>query len=149
MTGDSLPDSSHVLRYIKPTLIKSDHTIDGSAFRLRPKENGLSVNWLEYDQDLDAAKRVENVIALIASRLSISKSGCFAEIPVGRTIEHLAEKHDGVRFIHRPLAATKDHNADPSHSEIERLPAYESDESALIGDMIAECVKDTHPARVA
>ena len=149
MTGDSLPDSSHVLRYIKPTLIKSDHTIDGSAFRLRPKENGFSVNWLEYDEDLDAAKRVENVIDLMASRLSISKSGCFAEIPVGRTIKQIAEKHDGVRFIHMPLAATNDYDADPSHSEIEGLPAYESDESALIGDMIAECVEATHPARVA
>lgn len=149
MTGDSLPDSSHVLRYIRPTLITSDRTIDGSAFRLRPRENGLSVNWLEYDRDLDAAKRVENVIAHIASRRSISKSGCFAEIPVGRTIKHIAGKHVGLRFIHMPLAATNDHDADPSHSEIEGLPAYESDESALIGDMIAECVKATHPASVA
>ena len=48
MNGNDLPDDAHVVRYVKPTSKHEDGSIDGSAFRLRPSDNGLSVNWLEY-----------------------------------------------------------------------------------------------------
>ena len=38
------------------------------------------------------------------------------------------------------------YEADPSHSEIEGLPAAEEPHAALIGDLIAECVRAMHPA---
>ena len=51
MNGNNLLDDAHVVRYVKPTSRHEDGSVDGSAFRLRPSDNGLSVNWLEYFSD--------------------------------------------------------------------------------------------------
>lgn len=53
MNENDLPDNAHVVRfrYVKLTSRHEDGSVDGSAFRLRPSDNGLSVNWLEYFSD--------------------------------------------------------------------------------------------------
>ena len=51
MNENDLPDNAHVVRYVKPTSRHEDGSVDGSAFRLRSGDNGLSVNWLEYFSD--------------------------------------------------------------------------------------------------
>ena len=35
---------------------------------------------------------------------------------------------------------------DPSHSQITGLPPGDSDQALLVGDLIAECVTEMHPA---
>ena len=48
--GNQLPPGDHVVRYIRPGLVREDKSPDGLAFCLRaerPDESGLSVNWLE------------------------------------------------------------------------------------------------------
>ena len=52
MTGCDLSADSHVVRYVKPTLVYEDGGVDGSAFRLRPNDTGLSINWLECFREL-------------------------------------------------------------------------------------------------
>jgi len=42
--------------------------------------------------------------------------------------------------------SNEDFAADPSHSLISGLPAGNTPEAELIGDMIAECVIGAHPA---
>ena len=143
MNENDLPDNAHVVHYVKPTSKHEDGSVDGSAFRLRPSDNGLSVNWLEYFSDLTKAQQLDEVRRL--SRLTIRRSGCLAELGVGATKQYAPEL-TALRFVHKPLAAENGYEADPSHSEITGLPQGDSPQAALIGDLIAECIQAIHPA---
>lgn len=44
----ALPDTDHVSRYCKPSTVGEDGLPTEQAFSLRPGEDHLSVNWLEY-----------------------------------------------------------------------------------------------------
>jgi len=142
MNGNDLPDGAHVVRYVKPTSRHEDGSVDGSAFRLRSGDNGLSVNWLEYFRDLTKAQQLDEVRRL--SRLTMRRRGCLAELGVGATKQYSPEL-TALRFIHKPLAAENGYEADPSHSEIIGLPQGDSPQAALIGDLIAECIQTIHP----
>lgn len=51
--NDPVPDSDHILRYVKPTSIH-EGVIIGDAFLGRSSEEDPSVNWIEYfPGDLD------------------------------------------------------------------------------------------------
>lgn len=146
MKGDDLPADDHIVRYIKPSMILEDGTPDGVAFCLRVSrqdEMGLSVNWLEAFA-LPKTQQLSEVRRLF--RLSVRRNGRFAELEVGTTLRTVSEELTTLRFLHDPLEATDGFGADPSHAEIVGLPSGDSDEAALVGDLIAECVVDMHPA---
>ena len=145
MIGQDLLDTDNVIRYVRGTLV-DDGRVDGSAFLRRENESGLSVNWLEYFGDRTKLQQLDEVRPLV--RLTLRRSGRFAELNVGETLERISERLDSVRFVHRPLPADDNYEADPSHSEIEGLPPGDTDEAELIGDIIAECVTEVHPAVV-
>ena len=65
---------------------------------------------------------------------------------VGNVRRRVADELDALRIVHDPLDAEGGFEADPSHAEIIGLPPGGSDEALLIGDLIAECVVDMHPA---
>ena len=147
MHANDLPDEANVVRYIKPTRVFEDGSVDGSEFCLRahrPDDTGVSVNWLECFGDLSKAEQLDEVRRL--SRLDMRKSGRLAELNVGATKHYLRDELDVPRFIHTPLPAEGDYEADSSHSEIVGLPPGNSPQAALIGDMIAECIKAIHQA---
>jgi hypothetical protein len=147
MIGDDLPDDDHVVRYVKPTSVREDGTVDGSAFCLRahrPDDVRLSVHWLECFRDSTKSDQLAAVRQL--SRLRLRERGRFAELNVGKTKRHVTVEHVTLRFIHMPLSAQEDYEADPSHSEIDGLPPGNSPHAELIGDMIAESVAAIHPA---
>lgn len=144
MTGDDLPGDSHVVHYAKPTEIAEGGRVDGSAFRLREGESGLSIHWLECFEGLSKPQQLDEVRRL--SRLKRKRKGRFAELHVDRTRRHVSDQLDGIRFVHKPSDADGDYEADPSHSEIIGLPPGDSSLGALIGDMIAECVETTYLA---
>lgn len=141
-----LPTGDQIVRYVKPSMIQEDGTVDGSDFRLRsarPDETGLSVNWLEAfglgkNHQLGEVRRL--------CRLRLRPKGRFAEMNVGMVIREVAKELETLRVVHDPLSATEAFDADPSHAEIIGLPPGDSDQAALVGDLIAECVIDTHPA---
>ena len=145
MNGNDLLDGAHVVRYVKPTSRHEDGSVDGSAFRLRSGDNGLSVNWLEYFSDLTKAQQLDEVRRL--SRLTMRKRGCLAELGVGATKQYSPEL-TALRFVHKPLATENGYEADPSHSEIIGLPQGDSPQAALLGDLIAECIQAIHPALI-
>jgi hypothetical protein len=60
----------------------------------------------------------------------------------------LATELPTLLFVQDPLESNEDFAADPSHSLISGLPAGNTPEAELIGDMIAECVIGAHPAIV-
>lgn len=144
MNGGGLPDNAHVVRYARPTAVREDGRVNGSAFRLRPDDAGLSVNWLEHFRGLPTDRQLDEVRRL--SRIDMRANERLAELNVGAVKHHVHERLPSIRFVHNPLPQEDAHPADPSHSEIVGLPPGESLEAALIGDMIAECVSAVHPA---
>lgn len=146
MKGDDLPAADHVVRYVKPSMIQEDGTADGADFRLRPNrpdDTGVSVNWLEAFNG-EKAQQLAEVRRL--SRLNLKKTGRLAELNIGAVREKVAEELATLRIVHDPLDARGDFDADPSHAEITGLPAGDSPEADMIGDLIAECVITMHPA---
>ncbi len=147
INGDDLSDDNHVVRYVKPTSIRTDGKVDGSEFCLRehrPDDTGVSVNWLECFGGLSNAQQLDEVRRL--SRLDMKKNGRLAELNVGVAKHYVRNELKSLRFIHTPLPAEGDYEADPSHSEIVGLPPGSSSQAALIGDMIAECIEAIHQA---
>lgn len=144
MTGDVLQNDDHVVRYVRPMLISDDGAVDGSAFRLRSGESGLSVNWLDCFRELSKREQLEQIRRL--TRINMRRNGRLAELNVGETLGRVGSRLSALRFVHRPLLADGGYPADPSHSAIEGLPSGASPEAALIGDLIASSVQQTHPA---
>lgn len=144
--GDDLPADDQIVRYVKPSLVEEDESVNGAGFCLRPDrpdDLGLSVNWLEAfgsnkNQQLEEVRR--------HCRLDLKPNGSFAEMNVGMVRRKVSEELDTLRIVHDPLEAMEDYDADPSHAEIIGLPSGNSDEAMLIGDLIAECVVVMHLA---
>ena len=148
MKRDDLPAGDQIVRYVKPSMIQEDGTPDGSDFRLRsarPDETALSVNWLDAFES-GKAHQLEEVRRLC--RLRLRPNGRFAELNVDTVIREVAKELITLRIVHDPLEAEGDFDADPSHAEIVGLPSGDSDQAALVGDLIAECVIDMHPVTV-
>jgi len=149
MKGTDVAADDHVVRYVKPSMVLEDGTPYGSGFRLRtsrPDESGLSVNWMEAfeppkTQQLSGVRRL--------FRLSVRPNGRFAELHVGTVLHRVSEELNTLRILHDPLDAADGFDADPSHAEMVGLPPGHSDEAAMVGDMIAECVVDMHPSIAA
>ena len=145
MTCGKLPDSDHVVRYASPAKVRDDGSLDGSMFRLRMDEYGLSVNWPEYFGGLDKPQQLDQIRRLI--RVNMKPSGRLVELNVGTVMQRISSGFSiSPGIYHRPLPASSRYPADPSHSEITGLPPRTSPQSTLIGDLIAECVSARHPA---
>ena len=143
MSRLDLPNDDQVVRYVKPSMIQEDGTPDGSEFRLRSGEGELSVNWLgAFGQD----KNHQLAETRRLSRLNRRRTARFAEMNVGMVKRKVAEELDSLRIVSDPLPAEIDFDADPSHAAIIGLPHGDSDQGALIGDLIAECCTEMHPA---
>ena len=95
--ADDLPDDAHVVRYVKPRKLLGDGSVDGSEFRLRPDDKGLSVNWLECFRDRSKEEQLAEVRRL--SRLQMRASGCLAELNVGATKRHVQHEVAALRFV--------------------------------------------------
>ena len=146
MRGDELRPEEHIVRYVKPSMVRADGTADGEDFQLRqnrPDEIGLSVNWLEAfgpggDHQLAEVRRL--------CRLNLRPKGRFAEMNVGEVKRRVAQELDTLRIVHDPLEAEGAFEIDPSHAQMTGLPPHGSDQAMLVGDLIAECVAAMHPA---
>ena len=150
MTTVSLLEEHHVVRYIKPSFIRKDGTIDGGAFVLRKRDSGISVNWLEFFRDSDTSESVGRIRKLI--RMELRKNGRFAKLSVGATKSHVFKETTkmgtvaSLDFVKKPLSATAEYEADLSHAEIVGVPnEFDSelvdDLAMFVGQSIARCVK--------
>ena len=145
MTCGDLPNDAQVVRYLSPSQVEDDGSVDGAAFQLRQNEKGISVNWLDFFSDLNKPEQLNELRRL--SRLELRSNGRFAELNVGVAKQAVRAELPNLRFIHDPLPAVDGYEADPSHSQIAELPPLnDSQRSAMIGDMIARCVLNLYPA---
>ena len=144
MIDRRIPEHSSVVRYVGFTRIRGD-LVEGSAFSLRPGEIGLSINWLDFFHELTKEDQIDQVRRLI--HMNVGTRAAFAELNVGQTRRLIGNLIPEIQFVHSPAPANERYPTDPSHSEILGLPSpAEADMALLIGDMIAQCVLNLHPA---
>lgn len=137
MSGDRLPDKDDISRYCKFTSLVNDQP-SRASFMLRPDEEFLSVNWLEYFGLKDCQEQMSQVRQNI--RLNLTPRAKFAVLNVGNVINYVRENGPDNRALsvfHEP------EEDDPSHSGIHGY-GFEDD---WVADLIAEVVQETHPAK--
>ncbi len=142
--GD-LPDEDNVLRHVRYSQKQGEDGADGSAFRLAPDEEGLSVNWIEFFPNTGKSQAIANIREQIQRRLG--GQSIFAELNIDDVKQCLRQNGWQVSVVHSPQEARGDFGPDPSHSEIRGLPPRETPDSKLVGDLIADCINNTYPAR--
>ena len=141
-----VPPTDHVLRYIRPTAVEDDGTINGSGFLKKPDHKGTSVNWIEYfkgnlECQVDQIRR--------KARMTYAKTGLLARLNVGIICSHVLEKTANdydLKIVKDPLEETEEDEEDPSHALIKGTPSINDLQGEYVGDLIVECIIDTFPA---
>ena len=146
MIGRDLQDTDHVVRYVRPSLVRADGSLRSGAFRLRKNEAALSVNWVEYWSNAGISEPLDEIRA--RCRLRLSGNGRYAEMNVGVTTNMVSRVWRTIQFVHTPLEASDGYDADPSHAEVTSLPKYEDPESVTVANLIANAVSVAYPAVV-
>ena len=153
-----LKPNHNVVRYAGSSHLPNGQ-VTGSAFRPKPSGKDLSVNWLECFENQDKKQRLNSIRCLF--RRTPGANGKFAELNVGRTIQHFnneVKAHNAqypnkppipcdIQFVNTPLPRHGQHAPDPSHCDIFTLPPPNPIHLDIIGDFIAESVTHLHPAQ--
>lgn len=121
--GKNLPDEDHVIRYVPWGRLRKaeDDNVLGflpQAFELRPEEDYLSVNWIEY-HDGDRETRIR--LSVWAIRDSFEKplggKSAFAIGNVAQVKRICQTSGSRVRIIHEPILPNN-----PGHSAMRQIP---------------------------
>jgi len=142
MKGEAIPDQDHIARFCKPTQAPNGQ-VQATAFMLRPGEESLSVNWLEFLSYSSRETEIEELRDIYSRKLKVGTGARIAALNVGEMrakvlTESLDRRH--LRVLHDPLYGTVD---DPSHSGIYDLKP----DDELIAELILETVRETYSAR--
>jgi len=142
MKGDQIPDPDHIARFCKPMQV-SEGQIQATAFMLRPDEEYLSVNWLEFLNCPNRDSEITEIRNIYSAKLNVGARAKLAVINVGEVCEKvLTESPDrrNIEVLHDPM---EDDLFDPSHSGIYNL----KQDDELIAELILETVLETYTAR--
>jgi len=116
----AIPNRHHLLRYCRPKQLENGK-VTMAAFLLRPGEEFLSVDWLEYfGEDITASEQVKKAREGIGKTLRLSAGGRFARVKVG-AVKSQVERAE---VKHSPSPKN------PSHAGI-YLPENNAQESAF------------------
>lgn len=109
---------------------------------MRPSEQYLSTNWLEYFHLAERDSQIAGVLAALSRKLALAHTGKIAVLNVGNSIA-LCQRKAGVnlRFV------ILDDSRDPSHTGI--LGYSEPATNARAATLLADSVRpaDLYPAR--
>ena len=136
-----LEPAHHVARYCRPRYIREDGTLAPSAFRIRPGEEFLSANWLEYFHDSERSDQISGVRQALAGKgFRVSGGGSFAVLNVA---DSTAVTRDNLNIAIQFIVLGETH--DPSHAGIF---GYTAENSAVIAVMLAQSVNpnEIYPA---
>ena len=133
-----LASSHHVARYCRRRDIRNNGAVSPAAFELRPGEEYLSTNWLEYFRNLDRQSQIAGVRrALTDKGFRIMPSAAFAVLNVGDATDACqTELNRSIQFV----ALGEPH--DPSHTGIFGYTIADTDTAAAL----AKTVREVHPA---
>ncbi|GAB6268170.1 MAG: hypothetical protein STSR0002_09110 [Smithella sp.] len=132
-----IPDSNHIARYCKPTTVENDEIL-ATAFLMRPIDESLSVNWLEYFKLNNREEEISKIQKLYGGKFrNISPNARIVVINVGEARNKvLLESEDG-----RNLKFKHDRSiGDPSHSGIYNL----NPDNEMIAELILSVVDQEH-----
>lgn len=88
MPDIEIPDEDHVARYCKPKSVSRYGLPTALAFRLRPGETYLSLNWLEYFTEPSHESAIERVQeSFHRKKYRLKRNGRFAVLNVGAAKE--------------------------------------------------------------
>jgi hypothetical protein len=119
--GKNLPDKDHVIRYVPWGRLRKDEDENvlgflPQAFQLRPEEQYLSINWLQY---YDGDRETQIRLSVWAMRGSFAKPlGAKSAFAIGNVAEVKETCHafgNRVRVVHEPEPNN------PGHSAIRQL----------------------------
>ena len=145
MKGDVVPDTDNVTRLCGGSHVREDGTIAPTAFKPRPGEVYLSVNWLETlglpgrDHELSEVRRV------LATKRKIGGSARLAVLNVGQARDVVRQESSA----HIELSVRHEPDVDPgrphdrSHSGIYGVP----EDDVIIPELLASVVRDITEAR--
>ena len=152
MKEDPVPEEDHILRYVGGRHIDQDMednpVILGGGFIARPRDgNRPSCNWIEcFGGSLE--EQVQQIRD--AARIDYGANARLARLNVGHVIVRVAadtESSREISIIHDPLDPEDDWIADPSHALMTNVPGQDEPEGELVGDLIANCVLESFPAK--
>ncbi len=148
MKGDTIPDNNHIARLCLPKHVDNEQ-IQATAFQLRPpKEDFLSVNWLEFLNCQSRECEIEEIKNVYCAKLDVRPRAKIAVINVGEVREKVRiGSQDGRNLIvhHEPLPDPSYPDiVDPSHSGIYNLKQNDEME---IAELILQTVHEAYPAR--
>lgn len=118
--GWKLPDGDHIMRHVPWSKLRKDENDNvlgflPQAFQLRPQENSLSVNWLEFFDGNHAAKTKKTIQELRKAK-HIGQKSAFGIGSVGN-IQKICKQNGGeIKIVYAPTIGI------PSHTEIRSLP---------------------------
>jgi hypothetical protein len=140
MTDTFVPDEHHIVRLCGASHLRSDGVVSYTAFRPRPGEAYLSVNWLEFLDLADEAAALMEVRRMLATKRKIGSTACLARLNVGDAKAMVRGASGGrltISIKHEPEPI------DPSHSGIYGVP----EDSTDIQDALAMAVQQLTRAR--
>jgi hypothetical protein len=135
----NLPNEDHVMRYVPWTKLRKDEDDKvlgflGEAFKLKPDEEYLSVNWLEYFEG-DREKKIRASVRTFRSTLTVGTKSAFGIGNVDKIKATCRARGATVRIVYEPTDDNK------SHSAIRRIPRDDAILlDALAADAFAELV---------
>lgn len=142
-----MPDEDHVMRNVPWSRLRRDEDDNvlgflPEAFQLRPDEEWLSVNWMEFFTD--PVTRVRDAVWAMRKSRDIGAKSAFAIGNVGK-IKHTCLAHGAkIRIVYEP----EENN--PAHSGIRRLPRDDLILlEALANDAFADMVKNADIPKAA
>ena len=135
-----LPQTHHVARHCRRRDIAADGVVEEGAFRLRPGEEYLSTNWLEYFHDSHRLLQIVGVRqALVDKGFRVRPTASFAILNVGAAVARCSNTLNlDIQFI----ALGESH--DPSHTGVFGYTA----QSAVVAALLAASVdpSEVYPA---
>jgi hypothetical protein len=136
MSGDPVPASDHVVKYVGPSKWQGGQ-LDWSALLPRQRDMGrASYNWLEYYTDCTRAEQLSRIRT--SCTLDLKRTGAFVMLQVGGTCERMLDEHPDsliLRFTHQPIGTNE------SHCEM----AGAGHDDTIAGFILNRCVLQSFP----
>jgi hypothetical protein len=145
MRGDIVPDADHVTRLCGGSHVREDGTVAATAYKPRPGETYLSVNWLEFLAMPDRETALAEVRRTLAAKRSIGGTSRLAISHVGSMRAHVRQEdatHAELSVRHEP-EHTPGGPTDASHSGIYGVPG----DDMIVPELIAANVLTIVSAR--
>lgn len=137
MKRGQIGEKHHVTRYCKPMSVDDNGLPMASAFKLRYKEEYLSVNWLEFFETSDLPQRIDFVRKAFRDKnYTIKPNGRLAVLRVGEVKDLISRLGlYPVRVEHLPGKNNPSHSGIFGYTASDRLIALEIAGLVRITDM--------------